>query len=451
MFVVMSAISTALVISFCLYVMMILVPFLRRKPEKPGDPTSYEWHFFVPCRDEEAVIDATMDRLRHDFPYAHVWVIDDDSDDSTASLVTQRARQDDHVHLVQRRRPEARIGKGAALNAAYGELAKLVEGRSDLDRVIVCVVDADGQLAPNALAQVSSPTVFGDPQVGAAQLTVWMRNRDDKRPFPNRGWFVNAGARYLLRMQDVEFRTTIVAMQALRERTSTVGLGGNGQFTRFSVLDAIRKEYGEPWHGSLLEDYELGVHVLLAGYTNKHVYDSHVSQEALPDVRRLLTQRTRWSQGNIQCVRYIRQIVLSPKIDNAGMLESTYYLILPFMQLIGFVTWTFMLTWGIVQIATGSAVVAEVGSFTMWSMVALFLLFGIGPFFLWGPIYRHQCEPTKPWWAGILWGIGMWLYVFYMYISLSRAFARVILRREGWLKTRRNAETHSIGVVAKDS
>lgn len=445
----MSAISTALVVSFCIYVLSILIPFLRRKELPAGDADEFTWHFFVPCRDEEAVIENTMNRLRENFPGAHVWVIDDASEDATGRLVQERMAHDPYMHLVSRQLPNARTGKGDALNAAYWQLNAFLPTDTDREHAIVCVVDADGEMAPNALEQVAGKDVFGNPSVGAAQITVWMKNRNDKHPLPGKGWFANAAARYLIRMQDMEFRTMIAAMQSLRERTRTVGLGGNGQFTRLSTLDAIGAEYGEPWHGSLLEDYELGVHVLLAGYENRHVHDTHVSQEALTSYRRFATQRTRWSQGNIQCVRYVKNIVNSPNFDNSGVLESCYYLVLPFIQVLGFITWVFLMGSMIVGLATYPDGISGWLN-DHWSLSILFFLFSIGPFFLWGPIYRRLCEPDEPWWKGCLWGVGMWLYVFYTYVSLSRAFVRVIRGKNGWAKTRRNAEVHSIGAVAKE-
>ncbi|MFZ8379509.1 glycosyltransferase, partial [Staphylococcus aureus] len=80
------------------------------------------WHIFVPCRDEEAVIATTIRRQRERFPRTHLWVVDDDSDDETAAIVLAHAATDDHVHLVRRFRPEARTGKGDALNSAYSAL-----------------------------------------------------------------------------------------------------------------------------------------------------------------------------------------------------------------------------------------------------------------------------------------------------------------------------------------
>jgi hypothetical protein len=67
-------------------------------------------------------------------------------------------------------------------------------------------------------------------------------------------------------MQDLEFRTAIAAIQMSRGATGTISMGGNGQFTRLSALDSIAGPTGSPWRGSLLEDFELGVHLLTAGY-----------------------------------------------------------------------------------------------------------------------------------------------------------------------------------------
>lgn len=440
MLTIFSSLTTLLLVVFLAYVAMILVPFLKYPSSPIGDPASFDFHIFVPCRDEATVIEATIRRARSDFPDAHLWVIDDDSDDDTATIASGFAEEDDHVHLLRRRRPDARTGKGDALNAAYLELDRWLPADGPRDRVIVTVVDADGELAPNALAVCASDEVFGDDHVGAVQVAVWMKNRDDQQPFPERGRVRNAFARWLLRMQDIEFRTVIAAMQSLRARTGTVGLGGNGQFTRLSTLDAIADHYGEPWHGALLEDYELGLHVLLSGYTIKHVYDTHVSQEALPSMRRLLTQRTRWAQGNIQCVRYLPDIFKSRYFDASGLLEAAYYLFLPFVQVIGFVTFSVVYL-GMMQSWIFDPVYRANFTGVFGWLLLLSILFGVAPFALWGPVYKLRCEPQLTWPQALLYGVGLWLYVYYCYISIARAFGRVLLGRNGWSKTRRNAES----------
>lgn len=439
-----------LLVVFLAYVTAILVPFLRRRPAADGDPTTLDWHVFVACRDEAVVIGDTLARLRRDFPGAHVWVVDDASTDGTGDVV--RAASDPMVHLVERRLPDARTGKGAALNAAYHALGAWLPSGSSHDRVVVAVVDADGRLAPNALAQAAGPTAFGDPRVGAAQAAVWMSNRtalrraadgDDDGSGVGTAAPLSRWGRWLVRMQDIEFRTAIAAMQCLRGHTLSVGLGGNGQFTRLSTLDRIGAANGTPWHGSLLEDYELGVHVMLAGFRNVYLHDTHVEQEGLPSVRRLLTQRTRWCQGGMQCAKYLPRIFASRHVTHAGAIEASYFLIQPFTQLAGVLLWPAvlisMLAAGTVSAGSAAAWAAE-----NWWLLPLVVVTGIAPFAMWPLIYRRRAEPGVPVGTALLWALGYWLYMYQSYVCVPRAFVRLVRGRAGWAKTRRNAESGSL-------
>ncbi|MER8042991.1 glycosyltransferase family 2 protein [Streptomyces sp. NPDC094032] len=422
--------------------------YARRRPAESGDPAAFDWHFFVPCRDEEAVIATTVARLRADFTGSHVWVIDDASDDLTAPIVTALADRDPRVHLVSRRRPDARIGKGAALNSAYEALnVHLAEsGAEDRARVIVCVVDADGQVSPDALTHVSGPDAFGDPEMGGVQIGVRMRNVDDERPLPDRGRAANAYARLLIRMQDAEFAVSNTGMQLLRRRTGSVGLGGNGQFTRLTALDRIAAAERRPWQqDALLEDYELGLHMRLAGYQVTHIADTWVSQEALPYTRRFLTQRTRWAQGNIQCVRYSGRIIGSRHYKASGVLESLYTFFQPIAHLATLVLTALMLF----ALVTGGGA-AEV-LLAAWPLALVLALFSIVPFLLWGPVYRREFAPDRSRLKGLLWGFTLWLYAYHLFIVSARGFVRLLRGRTGWAKTRRNAETAGVGPVATES
>ncbi|WEB38827.1 glycosyltransferase [Streptomyces yunnanensis] len=224
------------------------------------------------------------------------------------------------MHLVRRVRPQARTGKGDALNAAYDQLAEFLPADTNRSAVVVCVVDADGRLGPGALAAVSGAAGFADPEVGGVQVGVRMRNVGEERPLPDRGRVANALARLPVQVQDMEFAVSNAGMQLVRVRTGSVGLGGNGQFTRLSALDRIAATERRPWkRGALLEDYELGLHMILAGFRVTHLADTWVPQEGLPHLRRLLTQRTRWAQGNLQCVRYAPRIVSSRHYSGRGV------------------------------------------------------------------------------------------------------------------------------------
>lgn len=445
------ALAFVLLVVFLSYLSVILVPFLRRKPDPEGNPDDFLWHVLIPCRDEEAVIGHTLGLLRQQFPQARVWVVDDDSDDATAGIVDAAAARDDMVHLIRRFRPAARTGKGDALNVAYRTLTDWLPAGVDRDKVIVLVVDADGHLAANAFRQAAGALAFGDPDVGAAQTAVWMSNVDDPALKAGTGLarLKNAFGRYLVLMQDMEFRTTIAAMQSLRRHTLSVGLGGNGQFTRLSALDVIARTEGQPWHGALLEDYELAIHIMLGGYKTVYMHDTHVAQEALPDLRRLMTQRTRWCHGGMQCSTYLKRIFESPHFSNLGAIESSYFLIQPFIQIVGLLLWP---TLFITMVAQGTL---STGSFltwlaSAWFIIPLILVTGVAPFALWGPVYRRQVAPQKNVFIGLLWGFGYWLYMYQNYVSVLRATYRIITGRQGWAKTRRNNENDA-KLLAKEA
>ncbi|GGP57401.1 glycosyltransferase family 2 protein [Streptomyces melanogenes] len=411
--------------------------YLNRPRAEAGDPAALEWHFFVPCRDEEAVVGATVSQLRADFPAAHVWVVDDDSDDRTGLIVAALAEDDRRVHLVRRIRPDARTGKGDALNAAYDQLGEFLPAGADRDRVVVCVVDADGRLDPRALELVSGPAAFGDPEIGGVQVSVRMRNVDDPRPLPERGRVANAFARLLVRVQDMEFAVSNAGMQLLRGRTGSVGLGGNGQFTRLSALDRIADAERRPWQrGALLEDYELGLHMILAGFRITHIADTWVSQEGLPHARRLLTQRTRWAQGNLQCVRYAPRIVSSRHYSGRGVLETLYTFCQPVAHLLT------------LALSAAMLVLGGIGSLTLWPLMLVLAALAIGPFVLWGPVYRRDHAPDASRLTAVLWGVALWLYAYHLFVVSARAFIRMTRGRNGWAKTRRNAEPVTTGPVA---
>ncbi len=444
---VLYAVSFVFLVMFLGYVALIVIPFLRHRTAPEGDAEEFGWHVFVPCRDEAAVIGSTLITLRIRFPDAHVWVVDDDSDDDTVIEVTRVAEDDPHIHLVRRCRPDARTGKGDALNSAYRAMREQLPGDVDPDKVVVIVVDADGDLAENALRQASGPRAFGDPRTGAAQAAVRMSNRN-QRPSGGDGARRSLLGRYLVRMQDIEFRTTIAAMQSLRTHTLSVGLGGNGQFTRLSALDAAAVSSGEPWGNALLEDYELGLRVILAGYLTVYMHDTHVDQEGLPSLRRLLTQRTRWCQGGMQCARYLPRIYASGSFSNAGAVEAAYFLLQPYLQLAGVFLWPTVLISMIVQGWMTKGDVLTWAAQASW-LIPLCIVTGIVPFMLWPFIYGHRDEPA-PLALSLMRGIGYWLYMYLAYVCVLRAFARLLSGRNGWAKTRRNTETGR-QLLAKES
>ena len=442
------ALALTMSVAFVTYVCVIVVPYLRHRAAPSGDPSRFEWHFLVPCRDEQAVIGDTVRYLRATFPTAQVWIIDDDSDDGTVSVVRRvRRSSDTNIHLVQRRRPHARTGKGEALNAGYRAIRHWRGRHADPGPAVLVVVDADGRPAPNCLAVCAADRLFGDVSIGAVQVDVRMVNCGV--PQPGAGRIRRAYGSLLVRMQDLEFRTAIAAIQKSRGITGTISMGGNGQFTRLSALDSIAGPEGTPWRGSLLEDFELGVHLLTIGWRTGFTMDTHVDQEGLYSLRRFLAQRTRWGQGTMQCARYVRRIWDSRHLSTLGAAEIMYYLAQPWMQLMGTLLYPIPFVYLGVRTAREPAMVWEWFAGGAWLLFAVYGLFGLLPFLVWGPIYRARCDRTGSWWRGLGYGIAYSLYIYTFYITSWRALGRLIRGRNGWAKTRRNNEI-SYGRVALD-
>ena len=257
--------------------------------------------------------------------------------------------------------------------------------------------------------------------------------------------------RKLVLLQDLEFRTAIAAIQTSRGFTGTISMGGNGQFTRLAALDSIAGEDERPWRGSLLEDFELGVHLLTTGWRTAFTPDSHVAQEGLHSLRRFLVQRTRWGQGTMQCARYLRRIWDSPHISTLGAAEMLYYLAQPWMQLLG--TLIYPSPFALLVADTVEDPARMAGWFTggAWILFAIYGSFGLLPFIVWGPIYQAKCLHSRNFLRGIGLGLAYAVYIYTFYLTSWRALFRLLRGRNGWSKTRRQAELAPGAKVALDS
>src|SRR3954447_19794956 len=270
--------------------MVVLYVRSRRRPPAVFDvPDNLLYVVLIPCLNEQLVIGKSLERLAG-IANRNVlaFVIDDGSDDATSDIV--RSQAGERVRLLRRDPPEARKGKGEALNAAYRHVlaSDLLDNHRPEDVVIV-ILDADGRIEPNAFVQVAP--YFRDPKVGAVQIGVRM---------------YNAGASLLARMQDLEFVTFTEIFQRGRQRLGSVGLGGNGQFTRLSALATLGPA---PWTACLTEDLDLGLRLWAGGHTNAFCPSTHVNQQAVTKLRRLLRQRSRWFQGHMQCWQRVPMVL----------------------------------------------------------------------------------------------------------------------------------------------
>lgn len=380
-------------------------------------PNSFDIYFLVPCLNEEAVIGPTAKALSGNDRSTTI-VIDDASEDATAEIAAREGGA--NVIVLSRHLPNARTGKGEALNDAYALVRRLVEEREqDPERVLICVMDADGRLSDGALSHVLP--LFENPQVGGAQLAVRIRNREKN---------------FLTRFQDFQFWAMSAITQFGRRKTGTVSLGGNGQFTRMSALEQLD---GMPWSASLTEDLDLALSLLTKGWTLETTPFASVDQQGVESLRRLIVQRRRWYQGHMTAGSRIVGVWRNPSLNNAKALEVSAYLAVP---------WLFDLPWSILfhwtlflTIVRAPEMFSFVNSSVMLLLaVLLWYLITFAPAIFTTIVYLRRDQRISLGWA-ITMGHAFVVMNYLSFICAWGALYRMIRGRTGWDKTKRIVES----------
>ncbi len=411
------ALALAIVLSSLGYMVVTLGLSRRKLRLPPGGDEPRRVVFVVPALNEARVIEATVRNLLAACgERGRVLVVDDGSDDDTAQILDSLRRTDqDRLWVFTRALPQARLGKGRALNDAYAMLtAKFAQDGVDPASVILGIVDADGRVEPDVLDHIGP--YFRDPAVGAVQLLVRIRNR----------------GRLLTRFQDYEFMLFSALTQTAREHVGSVGLGGNGQFTRLSALTTLGHE---PWSDCLTEDLDLGVRLAIAGWSNRFCGETFVDQQGLNSVPLLLRQRTRWAQGHFQCWRLIPRIIASP-LPTLTVLDLCYYLMAPAISLAASILFTVPLIWGL------AGLVIDPGRWMSpyWAVYfALLYLVSFTPSMLMSLIYwRRSRDISFP--RALALGHLLFIYNYIWFLAQWEALGRIVTRRGSWAKTNRTTE-----------
>lgn len=397
-------------------------PQYRLAPKAHHDSAPRTFWIVIPCLNEERVIAKTAAAaLALSGPAGcrtYVLVVDDGSDDGTPAVLS--AIEHPYLHVLRRVRPDARQGKGEALNAAYRfirDWTALMNGAPD--RVAIGVIDGDGRGSHNILDGVAR--TMTDPQVGAVQCRVRIHNRD----------------RLLGAVQDLEFACVANAGQVLRDRLGTVGLGGNGQFTRLSALIRLGDA---PWSKCLVEDLDLGLRMHLDGDRIRYLSSATVTQQGVVDVRRLLRQRTRWAQGNLQCVSYVPRLIASRRIGNLALLELLYYLLAPWVNAFG--TCGVLGMWGYAmwRLLPGHGAPFMVSTWSELAVIAgIWLAAMVVPALTWAIAHRVQLGDERL--IRLLPAAAAYpAFLVLGLVSTIRALTRQATGRNSWTKTERLAE-----------
>ncbi|MEP6697345.1 MAG: glycosyltransferase [Pseudonocardiales bacterium] len=368
----------------------------------------------VAALDEAAVIGPTVGSLLAQPGDIRVVLVDDGSTDATADIARQAGG--DRIEVIRREMPDARLGKGEALNAAFEYVTADVRRRGlDPDHVLVCVMDADGRLSAGAVTAVTA--LFEDNRIGGVQLAVRIRNRTS----------------LLTTMQDFEFWGVSAVAQIGRIRTGTVSLGGNGQFTRLSALLGLGRP---PWSSSLTEDLDLTISLLTHGWRLTSSVEASVEQEAVSSVRQLLRQRTRWFQGHMICGRRLPEIWRSHQMSHAAVLELSLYLSIPWLLVL---PWSVLFHVGLLgmarSITSGNAAHGGGGWARLANAFAWYLL-SFSPSLAFGFIYLRRNRHVRLLRALLL--SHLLIGVTYLgYAAVWGALRRILRGETGWDKTQR--------------
>ncbi len=387
------------------YALAIIVRFRAAVPF--DDAPSLLFVLLVPCLNEQVVIGRTVRSLLQLRGNVQVIVIDDDSDDGSLAELA-RVGPDSRLHVLTRRRPMARLGKGEALNAGFGAVSAIAAhaGYPD-DQVVVCVFDSDGRVDEAYLQEIGP--YFADAQVVGVQSAVRM---------------YNARTNLLTQWQDMEFIIWGEIFSRAKDWIGSATLGGNGQSVRLSALRGLGTR---PWRPSLTEDLDLSLRLMLHGGRIRFCPTVAVHQQAIPALRALIRQRGRWMQGHLVAWQYLGALFRSA-LPRRVQLDLAVFLMLPAL----------FVPIGIGAISSWMTLIGSFGRWTLTDVVVSYVLgFPLAPLLVMvvGSRYgRSTGESIRDAHA----------YFAYSAVWLAAAIVaawQVIAGRRGWAKTTRVAET----------
>jgi 1,2-diacylglycerol 3-beta-glucosyltransferase len=160
----------------------------------------------------------------------------------------------------------------------------------------------------------------------------------------------------------------------------------------------------------------------------RHENRANVNQQGLSNLRALLRQRTRWSQGNLQAMGLIPAIARS-RIPLLPRFEQVLYLLTP--------VWQSIIGISLITAAVLAVTGTDVYSGSFWWLVFVYLL-GFGGTMLGCVAAKMEAHITL---SGLIKGLlTAQIYAFYSWLLwpvLLRSSFRQLTNRDAWAKTAR--------------
>jgi 1,2-diacylglycerol 3-beta-glucosyltransferase len=254
----------------------------------------------VPCRNEELVLEGLVKcLLAFDYPrdLLEIMVVNDGSDDATASILDELAHRDDRVRAIHRA-PGAPGGKSGALNRAL----------DDATGDVIVVFDADHKPRADVLRRLVRH--FADPRTAAVQGRCIVRNSNESK---------------LAQTIAVDYYCGYLVNEYGRQSLYDLpAYGGANCAVRASTLRA----FGGWNEETVTEDTDLTLRLVLAGLRVRYDVTAIDTEESVSNFQRFWRQRYRWARGHQLAWReYRRWVWRAPGLSFGQRIETTMFLL----------------------------------------------------------------------------------------------------------------------------
>ncbi|PRY10808.1 glycosyltransferase family 2 protein [Kineococcus rhizosphaerae] len=250
---------------------------IHRLRYRPAGRRTARMAVLIPAHDEQDDIEACLASVLAQTRVPDlVVVIADNCTDDTVAL----ARRFRGVKVIETSgNTDAKVG---ALATGYGEF--IAGGAFD----VMVSMDADVELEPNCLADLEAE-LLKTPSAAAVSAKYHFAEGTG-------GWF----NRQLVRAQKMDF--TQFQMRANERGRRTTIVGGQCSAFRFSAVDEVVRTHRRPapWtNETATEDAQLGLELQELGWTTVMSTTARAQVGAMPTLRALSGQRSKWNAGLI--------------------------------------------------------------------------------------------------------------------------------------------------------